>query len=131
MADPVIRIVLAASAVMAMGGAAATALPDPTRPPLAASASTGAAAASAPVPEPFLLQSIVFGPTRRLAVINGRQVHEGSALGEARVLQIKREAVLLEIQGRPTMLSLYPGGAHGAPNAIVRRSAEAGIGSHD
>jgi MSHA biogenesis protein MshK len=123
------RLLLAIGAALAAAAVAAAALPDPTRPPLAAPLAPPAA--TVPSPGNFRLQSIVFGPGRRLAVINGHQVHEGSAVGEARVLQIQRESVVLEIEGRRQALSLYASAAHAASVAVTRRSAEPGVHNHD
>jgi hypothetical protein len=50
------------------------------------------AAPSEPLPS---LSSILFGPDRRLAILNGRIVGEGDAVGNREVLRIEREAVVL------------------------------------
>jgi len=129
MVDPLMRCLLGACAALAGGAALAAALADPTRPPLAAPVAAPSAPASAA--PGYLVQSIVFGPSRRLAVINGHQVHEGSALGEARVVQIQRDAVILEIQGQRRAMSMYASALRAPQAPLIRRSADAGAKAHD
>ena len=43
-------------------------------------------------------------PTRRFAVIDGQRVTEGSQLGSAIVLEIRRDGVLLDVSGRRVLL---------------------------
>jgi MSHA biogenesis protein MshK len=129
MVHPVMRSGLAACCALAWQVAGAAALADPTRPPLPAAAAPAAVAADA-APS-YTVQSIVFGAARRLAVINGRQVHEGSSLGEARVVQIQRDAVVLEIQGRRRAMPMYASAAPAPHLSITRRSADAGAQNHD
>lgn len=129
MADPLMRRLLGVCALLGTVASAAANLADPTRPPLATPIAAGAPAA-APAPS-FTLQSIVFGPQRRLAVINGHQVHEGSALGEAKVMRIEREAVVLELEGHRQVLSLYATATRAAPVSLTRHSAGSGGQGHE
>jgi MSHA biogenesis protein MshK len=88
-------------------GAAAETLTDPTAPP----AGYGAAAAPAAEASAALrLQMIVRGPGEtRTAVIDGRSVRVGDAIGGARVLRISDRAVVLDRGGARQTLELLPG----------------------
>lgn len=39
-------------------------------------------------------------PAQRFAIIDGRRITEGDAIGDVRVVRIERDGVLLEWQGR-------------------------------
>lgn len=54
------------------------------------------------------LQSIRFSSRERSAIINGRRVTVGDRLGNARVLAIERNAVVLEVGGISQTLKLFP-----------------------
>lgn len=84
-----IAIVLAAVPLAAM------ALQDPTRPP-------GQQVAPPPVAEPrqFALASILYGPQRRVAVINGVPRREGDTFDGVRVRRIYPGRVELVVQGQ-------------------------------
>ncbi len=71
--------------------APAWALHDPTRPtdPGSYFAPAGDSAS------PWVLQSILSSPDRRVAVINGTRVSEGARIGGAKVLSIKPTHVVL------------------------------------
>jgi MSHA biogenesis protein MshK len=84
---------------------AATVLPDPTRPPLPAAAAPAPGLPEAP--GAYAVASIIVGPGRRIALVNGRQVHEGSTVGGARVVQIDRDGVVLDVGGQRRRLSVY------------------------
>lgn len=91
--------------VVAMGGAQAQALTDPTRPP---SALPGSPAA----PEETRgaqLQSILLSSGRKVAVINGAMVPLGGMVGEARVVRITETQVVLKKGGETEVLKMYPG----------------------
>ncbi len=66
-------------------------LRDPTRPPDAAPADRGAARAESA----WTLTAILVAQGRRIAVVNGRPVQTGEAVGEATVKHIARERVVL------------------------------------
>lgn len=129
MVDSLMRCLVAACSALVWHAAAGAALVDPTRPPLPASARP-APVAAALAPD-YTVQSIVYGPARRLAVINGRQVHEGSAVGDARVVQIQRDVVVLEIQGRRRAMPMYADAVRAPRVSPPIRSAEAGAQNHD
>jgi len=80
-------------------------LADPTRPPNAIADSPSAPAArSGPQ-----LQSVLISPTRRIAVISGTTVAQGSKYGGATVVSITEGAVLLRYPDRRETLRLIPG----------------------
>ena len=54
------------------------------------------------------LQSIRFSAHERSAIISGRRVTVGDRLGDARVLAIERNAVVLEVGGVSQTLKLFP-----------------------
>ncbi|WP_097462370.1 hypothetical protein [Mangrovitalea sediminis] len=81
--------------VLFTGSAIAAGLKDPTRPPdYQAHPQAHQKAASA-----FRLESILFGPSRRVAVINGTAVSPGERIDGARVMRIERTEVVLDIHG--------------------------------
>lgn len=74
-------------------------LPDPTRP----------AAATRQAPDGGLaLQSTLISPSRRVAVINGREVGVGERVGDAVVADIRPYEVVLNKNGRETRLRMLP-----------------------
>lgn len=78
------------------------ALHDPTRPVMSALTQ-----ASSPKEGNYILQSILIGPMRRLAMINGQIVGSGSSIQGARVLAIDKNRVVLLIDGRKETLYLF------------------------
>ena len=85
--------------------AAAQPLSDPTRPP---GARTGEA--FAPAPAPTRLQSVLIGPERSIAVIDGRAVALGERVGEAIVVSIAPSEVVLRRGADYQTLKLLPPG---------------------
>ena len=79
----------------------AASLPDPTKPP-----STSVGQATASPASRFRLDSILVGDKRRRAVINGRTLAQGGRLGEARVIRIGVDRVLIEVGGESYTLEL-------------------------
>ena len=66
-------------------------LPDPTRPPASTLQRIGPISPSSrPV-----LQSILISPTRRLAIISGKQVMLGEKFGTATLIKINESSVVL------------------------------------
>jgi MSHA biogenesis protein MshK len=101
--------------------ARAEAMADPTRPPLPPAATVPAAAAPGSVLPPqdgYHVESIVFGATRRLAVVNGHPVHERAVVDGARVVRIERNAVVLDINGVRSSIGVY--------ESVVRKRSVAG-----
>lgn len=81
-------------------------LPDPTRPPasLSASVNHGPAVNAGPV-----LQSVLISAGRRVAVISGQTVQTGGKVGDARVIRIAENEVVLANGKDLQTLKLFPG----------------------
>jgi MSHA biogenesis protein MshK len=81
------------------------ALNDPTRPtdPSQFFGSTSTANSA-----DLMLQSVLFAPERRVAVINGTRLQEGDRIGSARVVRIQDSQVLLETSRGMRTLRLLP-----------------------
>lgn len=86
---------------LSCGASSETSLPDPTRP---SSVSTAESSVS-PVRR-FQLDSILVGDERRRAVINGISLAKGGQLGNATLVRIGMDRVLIEIDGQQYTLEL-------------------------
>ena len=96
---------LTLSAALA-GPVAAEGLADPTRPNSWAQVlAPGAVVQQAPS---FALESVIFSPSRRVAVINGRTLAEGESLGTLTLLKVDRRQVTVRIDGQRQVLLLKP-----------------------
>ncbi|MGD8742726.1 MAG: general secretion pathway protein GspB [Granulosicoccaceae bacterium] len=92
-------------ATMVLGGTAAQAFEDPTRPPTAVLRATAHADAQA---SGWVLSSILVSPRRRIAIINGQSVQQGDLIGAARVLEIDSTGVTLVTDSERVRLGLLP-----------------------
>ncbi len=97
--------VLAALLALLPQFAVSQVLPDPTRPAIGTSQSGDAEEAIAG-PQ---LQSILISPTRKLAVINGQTLHVGARFGNAVVVKINAQEVVLKSGNELQTLKLFPG----------------------
>jgi MSHA biogenesis protein MshK len=86
---------------------AADSLPDPTRPPDASNA-PGSEYETGQVTGP-MLQSVLVGPQRAEAIINGQLVKIGDKFGDARVVKIDESEVVLRNGKDVQKLKLFPG----------------------
>lgn len=102
------RSMMATATVVAMAGAQAQALTDPTRPPSALSVPSGSPAAQEEAVG-TQLQSILLSSGRKVAVINGTMVPLGGMVGEARVVKITETEVVLKKGEETEVLKMYPG----------------------
>ncbi|MCX9155083.1 hypothetical protein OPU71_02980 [Niveibacterium sp. 24ML] len=68
---------------------------DPTRPP-DAYLPAAMPAAGAPSAEAMVLQSVLIGPDRKLAVISGQTVLLGGRIGEARLVAMSEKSATIE-----------------------------------
>jgi hypothetical protein len=98
-------------ALMLVDIAAAEELPDPTRPP----AGFGQNQADVGVAAGPALQSILISPTRRIAIISGKTVKAGDKFGDARVVAINANDVVLKTGKNQQVLTLYPSLHNPAP----------------
>ena len=83
--------------------ASAETLVDPTRPPaLIATEQPGS------VPAGPMLQSVLISPKRKEAIIAGKTVRVGDKFGEARVIKISENEVVLRNGSEMQTLKLFP-----------------------
>lgn len=96
-------------AVFTLGGmttfALAQALVDPTRPASMAAAGEPNAEAAATGP---ILQSVLVSPRRTEAIISGRTVKVGDRIGDARVMRIAENEVVLRSGAGLQTLKIFP-----------------------
>ncbi|HZW14191.1 MAG TPA: hypothetical protein VFF81_13495 [Noviherbaspirillum sp.] len=103
----------------AVTSASAQALVDPTRPPASLGAEpavSGQAVQSGPV-----LQSILISPRRKEAIISGQTVKVGDKVGEATIVRIAEDQVVLRHGKDLETLKLFPN--------IEKRSTSSRAGS--
>lgn len=75
---------------------------DPTRPYTARELS----AATAPR---FVVNAIIISPERRVAIVNGRRVKVGDSIGNATVIAIEKEKMVLDLNGKRITAHLHDG----------------------
>ena len=98
---------LAAAALLLLRlDANAQILNDPTRPPAALNAPDAVDGAAARGP---MLQSVKISRTERSAIISGEMVKLGAKYGEARVVRITENEVVLRSANGTEILRMYPG----------------------
>lgn len=89
----------------------AQALTDPTRPPLGIGAGDGMGAGVQQIAPPATkgLLSVIISPSRCAAIIDGRTIRLGEKYGDATLVEITPQGVVLRSEhGRRTM-QLFPG----------------------
>ena len=101
---PTILVLSALLASLAAPMAVAEVLPDPMRPPAVLKKS----ATSRKAVTGYELSSIFISPTRRAAIINGRNVTVGDRVNKARVMEIKATEVVISLAGKTRTLTLLP-----------------------
>lgn len=105
MADALTRALLAIGIALA-GTVQAAEVQDPTRPPDAATApASGAVNADA---GRLVLQSVLVGPDRRVAVVSGMPVTIGGEVLGHRLLRVTETGVVLQGPAGLVTLTLYP-----------------------
>lgn len=98
-----LRIVIATMLiVVASPCLGADSMRDPTRPYSARERM----AATAPR---FLVNAIIISPERRVAIVNGRRVGVGDSVGNATVIAIEKEKMILELNGKRITTGLHDG----------------------
>lgn len=107
-----------ASVLLFSSAVAAAELRDPTRPGW--SPPTDDAVANKPAPR--LLTAIVIGPQRRLALIGNNYLAVGDMLGDARLIRIDFDQVVLQGRDGQRILRLIPALETRAPAAKVKGS---------
>ncbi len=106
-----VRFAVAALALGCFSAAWAQALPDPTRPPaawLAAQPKAAGAPSGADVESVPQLQSLLIGPSRRYAIIDGQLVGVGDMFNDARVVAVRSTEVVLRSERGTQTLKLFP-----------------------
>lgn len=93
------------AAMIATSPLLAQVMNDPTRPPASVLAGTAGDDGQAAGP---LLQSVMISPTERSAIISGERVKQGGTYGDARIIRITDNAVVLRSAGGMETLLLYP-----------------------
>ena len=87
--------------------AAAQTMRDPTRPPPGLGGMQ-ASAVQAPASGP-VLQSVILSPSRHAAIISGQVVERGAYYGDALLLDVAQDRVVLRTAAGTQVLKLYPG----------------------
>jgi MSHA biogenesis protein MshK len=98
-------------------------LPDPTRPPTGLGAYPNGAPDAGPV-----LQSVLISATRRIAIISGKTVKIGDKYGDAQVLSITPNEVVLRSGKDKQTLKLYPSLYKPASNSRAEGSVDGANG---
>lgn len=105
-------LVVAVAAGGAVGliqdSAFAQALTDPTRPPAVMQTDEKSAGTQNESTTP-MLQSILVSPVRKQAIINGKALTVGERVGQAKIVQITENAVVLRTGNNVQTLKLFPG----------------------
>lgn len=83
-------------------------LTDPTRPPAATLADDGAEKEAGEGATP-VLQSILISPSRRQAIISGKTMTVGEKVGDAKIVRITENTVILRNGSDLQTLKLFPG----------------------
>ena len=96
--------------LVALAATAAAAAPfaDPFRPPRQIEQPVADDVAKAPAGS--RLESVLIGPDRRIAVINGQQYLEGDRIGDGRVLRISESEVVIRHPDRDEKLTMFAEG---------------------
>jgi MSHA biogenesis protein MshK len=124
------RTLLLAWAFLGAAAAApclAQSLPDPTRPPEAVMSPAGADAAKAPAG----LQTIIRRHgAKPAAVINGQYVELGGKVGDARLVRVGEDSVLLQGPEGKEEIKLFPGVEKTAAEAAKKNQGAAQRKAH-
>ena len=96
-------LLLAAFALVLPSGAYAEEIPDPMRPPLSFGQAQFDETPAGPV-----LQSVLISATRRIAIVSGKTVKVGDKVGDAQVLAINENEVILKSGKNRQVLKLFP-----------------------
>ena len=111
--------------VLAPAVTCAQALSDPTRPPanFAGAADTDADAGGGTV-----LQSVIISPTSKAAIISGVMVKLGEKYGDAVLVKVAENEVVLKTGATSQVLKLLPGVEKRESSAATKSGARSGKG---
>jgi MSHA biogenesis protein MshK len=88
-------------------------LPDPTKPaveiPYASETGLDVAASAVSAPKKEGLQSIIISPRHRAAIINGETVALGGKIGDATLVEVRENSVVLQSAQGKRVMELFPG----------------------
>ena len=95
---------------LAQVSATAETLPDPTRPAidLNSTCASGVGEASPAESVPRGLQSVIISPQYRAAIINGETVKLGGKSGDAMLVEVRENSVVLQNAHGRRVLELFP-----------------------
>lgn len=96
------RLICGSGSLMLLSYGNAEELRDPTRPP------AFRAVAEGEIDTTPQLQSILIGSDRRAAIISGQVLQVGSQIGDARVVRIEADRVVLRSGSASSTLQLFP-----------------------
>jgi len=104
------RWVIAALMLGCLSPAWGQPLSDPSRPPQAylAAPPKGAGTSAAEIERPPQLQSLLIGPSRKYAIIDGQLVGVGDAFRDGRVVAVTSAGVVLSSERGKETLSMFP-----------------------
>jgi hypothetical protein len=102
------KLLVALVAALTSPTAVAAPFADPFRPPRQIEQPVVDDAAKAPAGS--RLESVLIGPDRRVAVINGQQYLEGERIGDGRVLRISEGEVVIRHPDRDEKLTMFAEG---------------------
>jgi len=139
-----LRWAIAALALGCVSPAWGQALSDPTRPPqewLAAQPKVAGTPSAFDQEAPPHLQSLLIGPSRNYAIIDGQLVGVGDTFNDARVVKVSPSEVVLRSERGIQTLRLFPdvekrpvkpaaADAERAPGKAKRRVRASGIGNN-
>ena len=107
-----VRVVVLASLLVTAASSTAAAgealLPDPTRPPDSMSGATRATPGELPAFTEPQLQSVLIGAGRRSVIIGGQRYKIGDRVGDARLVKISENEVVLAGAGGRRTMTLFP-----------------------
>ena len=90
---------------------------DPTRPPPGLGGMQASAVQQAPASGP-VLQSVILSPSRHAAIISGRLVERGAYYGDALLVEVAQDRVVLRTGAGTQVLKLYPGTEKRRPGEV-------------
>lgn len=122
-----LRILLFALLIGATQAAQAEGLPDPTRPAIDLGGSGVGAAPTEPAQQG--LQSVIISPRHQAAIINGQTVSVGDKVGDARLVEVRENSVVLQGPRGRRVMELFPGVNMKKNGAAQQQSAEQGKAS--
>jgi MSHA biogenesis protein MshK len=106
LAHTALQFILIAGFAASAAGIRAQSMNDPMRPPTTLYSNTPGETNVSAGP---VLQSVKISPTERSAVIGGERVTVGGKYGDARVVRITDNEVVLRSAGGTETLKMYPG----------------------